>query len=824
MNTMQTKPLRSYGIDVTQSSLQPIVKELGITDSDGNVKSVKNMSQAEKEILRYIATLKQAKIAMGDLANTIESPSNQLKVFRQQLVETKVAFSSLFIGTLSKALPYANAFLMVIKETSKALATMFGIELKDYNAGIASQEGIYDGIADSADDASDAVKELKRQTLGFDEIHNINENKDSGTSASGGIDQRLLDAITGYDNGMDKVRMKATEIRDKWMEILGFTKNTNSETGEVYFTYGGLSKTIQGITKWWGKLNTESKLFIGLGIAIVFSKIYTSIKKVSTILGGTGLVKQFKNLNSYVGVYTKLSGNFVDGIVAGTNAFLKQKIVVTDSWGNIDKLKTSINGVITALGGMALAGTGIGFIKDSMNDIANGTSNLLTVIGLVGGTILTIGGALTTVSAIATVFGTTMSTSMALATGGISLVVGAVAGLIAYITTSKNKTSELTQEIEKLKSQSEEMAQSDLVQIEHTKNLSKELANLIDSNGRVKEGYEDRVNFILNQLNSAFGTEYELINGAIYNNGKLVESYDDVKNSIERVISSKKAEIILNAYENVYVKALENRKSKQDELNEKIKNENEELQKLEEQYKNGEINQETYMSRREEIHSKYEEQYRNMKKEIQEFQTEIDNYDKLLYASSTGNIDKINDALKEYISNSETVTSDYWKDLTKDSETAKNCIDKNLNSLNGRKITGIFDLQANTSGATKSLNEFGNKLNKSGFGTIWSGISFTPAYSNGGFPEDGFFFANHNELVGKFNNGKTAVANNGQIEAGIEEASYRGYMRAINDSGISGGHASEIDVHVHTDEGTIIDKIEQRTKQTGVFPFTIPTY
>ena len=61
----QTKPLRSYGIDVTQSSLQPIAESLGITES------VKNMSQAEKEILRYIATLKQAQMAMGDLANTI---------------------------------------------------------------------------------------------------------------------------------------------------------------------------------------------------------------------------------------------------------------------------------------------------------------------------------------------------------------------------------------------------------------------------------------------------------------------------------------------------------------------------------------------------------------------------------------------------------------------------------------------------------------------------------------------------------------------------------------------------------------------------------
>lgn len=129
-------------------------------------------------------------------------------------------------GGLSNILPYANAFLMVIKEVSNAIATMFGIELKDYNSGIASQEGIYDGIADSADDANKAVKELKRQTLGFDEIHNINENNNngSGTSVNGGIDQRLLDAITGYDNGMDKVRMKATEIRDKIMEWLGFTK------------------------------------------------------------------------------------------------------------------------------------------------------------------------------------------------------------------------------------------------------------------------------------------------------------------------------------------------------------------------------------------------------------------------------------------------------------------------------------------------------------------------------------------------------------------------------------------------------------------------
>lgn len=56
-----------------------------------------------------------------------------------------------------------------------------------------------------------------------------------------------------------------------------------------------------------------------------------------------------------------------------------------------------------------------------------------------------------------------------------------------------------------------------------------------------------------------------------------------------------------------------------------------------------------------------------------------------------------------------------------------------------------------------------------------------PKYQVGGFPEDGLFYANHNEVVGQFANGKTAVANNYQIEEGIEEASYRGFMRAMGE-------------------------------------------
>lgn len=55
------------------------------------------------------------------------------------------------------------------------------------------------------------------------------------------------------------------------------------------------------------------------------------------------------------------------------------------------------------------------------------------------------------------------------------------------------------------------------------------------------------------------------------------------------------------------------------------------------------------------------------------------------------------------------------------------------------------------------------------------------AYATGGFPEDGLFFANRRELVGKFSNGKTAVANNEQIIQGIQ----RGVTNAILATGFN---------------------------------------
>lgn len=389
----QTKPLRSYGVDVTQTSMQPILESLGITD-----RSVKQLSQAEKEILRYLATLEQAQIAMGDFANTIESPSNQMKIFEQQVLETKIAISSLFIGLFSDILPYANAFLMVIKEVVNAIADMFGIKLEDYNSGIASSEDAYVDLEESIDGATDAVKELKRQTLGFDQINNISENKDSGNnSITGGIDQRLLDAIKGYDNGMDKIKMRATEIRDNIMEWLGFHKEIDAETGETVWKLNDgytniekikdtviaigtalagwkITKSVTDFLTWYGKNKTN--LTKAMGITLTIGGLIFTSNTVGKLLDGdtslgTALQGIISGLSVGAGTYMLTKSVTLTLLVTSITLVAEADISLKNLWKEMEPLIEENGGLWqTWKDGAKIAideiGKGLGNLKDNI--------------------------------------------------------------------------------------------------------------------------------------------------------------------------------------------------------------------------------------------------------------------------------------------------------------------------------------------------------------------------------------------------------------------------------------------------------------------------
>ena len=94
------------------------------------------------------------------------------------------------------------------------------------------------------------------------------------------------------------------------------------------------------------------------------------------------------------------------------------------------------------------------------------------------------------------------------------------------------------------------------------------------------------------------------------------------------------------------------------------------------------------------------------------------------------------------------------------------------------------------------------------------------AYATGGFPEDGLFFANSTELVGRFANGRTAVANNAEITAGIEEASYRGFTRALAGYVYSTGGNSNRNstINLVVDGKTLASVVNKENNKRGYNP------
>lgn len=109
-----------------------------------------------------------------------------------------------------------------------------------------------------------------------------------------------------------------------------------------------------------------------------------------------------------------------------------------------------------------------------------------------------------------------------------------------------------------------------------------------------------------------------------------------------------------------------------------------------------------------------------------------------------------------------------------------------------------------------------------GIGTF--SMSDFPKYSTGGFPEDGLFLANHDEMVGQFS-GRNAVINNEQIVDGISDGVYRAMMQAQSDNSRLTNILSEILAAIkegkslRIDGRELVSAYDSRKKRNG-YAFT----
>lgn len=313
-----TEPIRRLGKDISIAKLEEVALNLGIEES------VRNMTQAEKAELRFIAVMQQSTAAMNDMERTIDQPANALRVLRAQLTSLGRELGNLFIPALSAVLPWLIAFTKFLRGIISDIAGFFGITFSEIDfSGINSQLGqsdtYTDNLADNLDDSAKNAKKLKDYLLGIDELNVLNPDTgtvdrdtgaSAGTGAGGGLGVDLSDF--GYDEILKDVQSRADEILklfEKWKtplltvagilaglwtigKITNFVRalkgvQTSSTVLAGVQGLGGLAKSFFNLAGTGGVLGTVATAFVGLGDTILTT--FGIVTGSATVAGLTGL-------------------------------------------------------------------------------------------------------------------------------------------------------------------------------------------------------------------------------------------------------------------------------------------------------------------------------------------------------------------------------------------------------------------------------------------------------------------------------------------------------------------------------------------------------
>jgi hypothetical protein len=346
-------------------------------------KTFTSMTQAEKAQLRYYAIMTQVTTAHGDMARTLNSPANQLRIFKEQVSQAARALGNIFIPILNAVLPYAIAFARIIREVATSLALFFGFTLPEID--YSGLEGVSAGAGEAEEGLEGAEKgaaKLKKTLLGIDELNVMPDTSGGGSGGGGGGG--------GFDFELPEYTF-LDEIEDKVGSIQKKLKKFLSPLGKI-----------------WDLLcDYKALVLAGLGVAAL-AKLWGAI---TTWWAG------FKAL--------KLVDAFITGFqlirVTGGNIF--QSLA-----GGIDNVRMNLTGIqraaIVAVAGLAE----FMVVKNSVRDLAMGCED-------VGAKIVSIG-----------VMAAAAAGAMYVALGPAGLAVAAVVGLIGAIVGLTEAGNELRQQ------------------------------------------------------------------------------------------------------------------------------------------------------------------------------------------------------------------------------------------------------------------------------------------------------------------------------------------------------------------------------------------
>lgn len=772
--TGQTRPLRQYGLDLTQATLKEWALKNGL-DAD-----IKSMSQAEKTMLRYQYVMANTGAAQGDFARTANTWANQIRILKQNFEQLGSVIGGTLINAfkpLVQALNSVMGKLISFAETvSNALGKIFGWKYESGGGGITSDletaEDSADGIAGGIGDAADNAKKLKNNLLAIDELNVISPDEggssgsgsgssggaSSGSSGSGGQWVKQDSIFDDYKSSIDSLyglgeyigQTITNELNGiNWDSVYEGARNFGK--GLANFLNGLISPELFGAT---GRtiasaLNTAIYAALSFGETFDFYDFGVSI--------ATGINNFFETFD--FGSLAKTLNTWVDGLEDAIAGFLK-----TVKWSDILKK------VGTFLGDLELDTIavilGALLLKNKSGRLLGGSwlaSQIAAKLGITNGQLLLYAGLTVSVGLITWEFANHMR------------------GWIDSLKEWWNETSvgsshvgydEEGNEIEvhlSMKATIDRMSTQWKVDLENWwKNdvagwfekkdwdtISDIIKGNISLSDAVSQWQTDISNWWKNDVSAWFqekdwNTIADVINGNITLADAVSQWKTDISTWWEENVSpwfteSQWSGVIKTIKDNI-------------NLSGTAKQWGTDIQTWWDNHVSPWFTQEKWQGVIDTISDNV-----NLSGSVSQWKTDISKWWKENVSPWFEN-KKWSDMLK--------TIPDAFKSAFKDAANGAiamlNNVIGGVESMINRAVSGLNSL-------IDSISKIpGISISK--LSTV--SLPRIPQFAVGGFPEDGLFMANHTELVGQFANGKTAVANNEMIVAGIEEAAYRGFARA----------------------------------------------
>lgn len=340
----QIKGLKVWGINLSVAQLKETALAHGIE------LSTSKMTEAQKATLRYITIMEKTQNVQGDLARTIITPANAMRILNAQITQMKRALGNIVSVLVVKFIPVLQVVVNWLTVAAQRVADLLGFQLPEIDySGLDMSSSFADDLAEGLDESNDEAKKLKKTLMGFDELNVLNAPKDTTSTLLGGglpADLGLDLSKYGYDftEGLKSIDTAQIESTLKKIEIIasGFLLALGVIlvlTGHlpigIALIIAGVAGLVAAVAINWGSLD---KSVIG------------TLTTITAVLGGfllaIGAILAFSGASLPLGIALMVLG----AVSLATALTLNWKFAEDKVGGTLGIIASIVSGAALALG------------------------------------------------------------------------------------------------------------------------------------------------------------------------------------------------------------------------------------------------------------------------------------------------------------------------------------------------------------------------------------------------------------------------------------------------------------------------------------------